>query len=100
MLVYHNTIDRVSSPCTRKEKPCRSFLVVKGLVGQTDITTMSLISLSESSRGVNDKLVEKLAAGYQLLDVRTAGEHTSNTAKTALNIPLAELNKRVDELDK
>ena len=44
--------------------------------------------------------MEKLAAGYQLLDVRTAGEHTSNTAKTALNIPLAELNKRVDELDK
>ena len=36
----------------------------------------------------------------QLLVVHTAGEHTNNTAKNAVNIPLAELNKRVDELDK
>ena len=48
----------------------------------------------------SDQLTELLAKGCQLLDLRTAGEYSNNTAKSALNVFLAELHQQVGELDK
>ena len=41
-----------------------------------------------------------LASGHQLIDVRTEGEFKSNTAKAAINLPLANLYGLTEKLDK
>ena len=48
----------------------------------------------------DEKLAELLSAGHQLMDVRTPGEYSSNTAKSAINAPLAELHQHTEKLDR
>ena len=63
----------------------------------TDVYVMlSSLDMQKS----DEKLLELLAAGIQLLDVRTPGEHQSNTAKPAINTPLANLQQDLEKLDK
>lgn len=46
------------------------------------------------------KVEDYLKNGAQILDVRSKGEWNSGHIKTAKNIPLNELNNRVDEVKK
>jgi len=41
-----------------------------------------------------------LSSGSKLIDVRTEGEYLSNSAKGALNLPLATLHSHLDQLEK
>ena len=81
------------------------FLVLRdrhsgtGKAFSSSCTTGSMLFLVLSQRS-SDQLTELLAKGCQLLDLRTAGEYSNKIAKSALNIPLAELHQRVGELDK
>lgn len=45
------------------------------------------------------ELPDKLAEGYQLIDVRTAAEHTIGFIKNSIHIPLDDLRSRISELD-
>ena len=47
-----------------------------------------------------ESLNKLLSSGYKLLDVRTAGEHANNSAKVAMNVPLANIEEYIDKLDK
>lgn len=46
-----------------------------------------------------DELQKRIEQGIQLVDVRRAGEYANGHAPTAVNLPLAELQKRTGELD-
>ena len=58
---------------------------------------INLLILQNSEDESLDKL---LSSGYKLLDVRTPAEHANNSAKVAMNVPLANIEEYVDKLDK
>ncbi|MFI5361997.1 MAG: rhodanese-like domain-containing protein [Elusimicrobiota bacterium] len=50
-------------------------------------------------RSVKKRLPELLKQGAVVVDVRSPGEFASGSGKSSLNIPLAELEKRLSRLD-
>jgi len=53
-----------------------------------------------SQNSEKENLNQLLSSGYKLLDMRTAAEYTSNSAKVAINVPLANIEEYIDKLDK
>lgn len=60
---------------------------------------MGLLSSLFGLGGSNQEEIKKmLESGAQIIDVRTVGEFKSGNAKGSKNIPLSELNNRLQEL--
>ncbi len=67
------------------------FFYVKKILVARSITHYTPAELQQSLQGSSNKVV---------LDVRTNRERTSGNIKGSLHIPLHELNRRADELEK
>ena len=48
----------------------------------------------------SDNVSKLISEGYQFIDVRTQGEYEANSAKNAINIPLNEIYKHLNEMDR
>ena len=76
--------------------PARLFLFVLAAFGVLMVLRMIL-----RLRGLSpEKVQELIAAGAQIVDVRTRAEYASGHAVSSVNIPLDQLESRLAELDR
>lgn len=67
------------------------FFYVKRILVARSITHYTPAEVQQSLKGSSNKV---------LLDVRTSRERANGTIKGSLHIPLHEINRRIDELEK
>jgi rhodanese-related sulfurtransferase len=103
------TIDQLAPPDLRRLPPregaCRIPQPVPGEPGRFIVdATWGTIGPMEVAPGVRTvgelEVIEHIEAGRPLIDTRNAESFASGTIPTARNIPLAELDERIDEVDR
>ncbi|WP_164668845.1 rhodanese-like domain-containing protein [Virgibacillus doumboii] len=72
-----------------------SFIIIIAFVVNFFLPTKGVSNIT--AKEAKDKFAEK---GIQFIDVRTPGEYKANHQKKFTNVPLANLSKRIGELDK
>ena len=104
MLRQDDPIVTVTEPGREDEVKMRlariGFDDVRGHLADPSRSLIELADLVETGRRIDvDELTEAVRAGrVTVLDVRNAGERADGAIDSSLHIPLAELERRVDEV--